>query len=145
MTQLDTYLFFDGNCAEAMRFYERVLGGKLEAMMTYDQSPEGNQCGDGAGGDRIMHAALKLGDRLLMASDSPPGQPHQPTGGFSLSLFLPTPAEAKRLFEQLAANGKVIMPLDKTFWAETFGMCVDRFGTPWMVSGGLAQPNAAAA
>ena len=145
MTQLDAYLFFDGNCAQAMRFYERVLGGKLDALMTYDQSPEGNQCGDGAGGDRIMHAALKLGDRLLMASDSPPGQPHQPSGGFSLSLFFPTTTEARRTFEQLAEGGKVIMPLDKTFWAETFGMCVDRFGTPWMVSGALVQANANAA
>jgi PhnB protein len=143
MPHPDAYLFFDGNCAEAMRFYESTLGGKLEPLMTYEQSPDGNACAGGAGGDRIMHAALNLDGRLLMASDSPPGQPHQPMGGFALSLFYPTPAEAKRTFERLSQGGKVLMPVDKTFWAEAFGMCVDRFGTPWMVSGGLQQPAAA--
>ncbi|HTR59743.1 MAG TPA: VOC family protein [Casimicrobiaceae bacterium] len=133
---LGSYLFFDGNCAEAMRFYERVLGGKLEVLMTHAQSPIAGQTPPGSG-DRIMHASLNLGDRKLMASDAMPGH-YQGMKGFSLSLTYPTVAEAKRVFEALAEGGKVTMPLDKTFWAEAFGMLVDRFGTPWMVNGNLA-------
>ena len=133
---LGSYLFFDGNCAEAMRFYERALGGKLEVLMTHAQSPIAVQTPPGSA-DRIMHASLDLGDRKLMASDAMPGH-YQGMKGFSLSLTYPTVAEAKRVFEALAEGGKVTMPLDKTFWAEAFGMLVDRFGTPWMVNGNLA-------
>jgi PhnB protein len=134
MPVLDSYIFFDGNCAEAMRFYEANLGGKLEALMTYDQSPDPAQCPPGSAG-RVMHASLKMGDRSLMASDSPAGM-HQPMAGFALSLAYDTAAEANRIFDMLAAGGQVIMPMQKTFYAETFGMLNDRFGTPWMVGGG---------
>jgi PhnB protein len=129
------YLFFDGNCAEAMRFYERALGGKLEALMTHAQSPVAAQTPPGSA-NRIMHASLNLGDHRLMASDAMPGH-YEGMKGFSLSLSYPTAAEAKRVFDALAEGGKVTMPLDKTFWAEAFGMLVDRFGTPWMVNGNL--------
>ncbi|MGE5345524.1 MAG: VOC family protein [Acidithiobacillales bacterium] len=136
MPQLDAYLVFDGNCADAMRFYERTLGGKLEMLMTHAQSPLAAQMPPESA-DRIMHARLALGDRILMGSDAPLGQPAGGMKGFSLSLICPTAAEAKRLFEALADGGKVTMPLQKTFWAEAFGMLVDRFGTPWMVSGSM--------
>lgn len=135
MPVLDSYLFFNGNCAQAMRFYEKTLGGKLEVMMTYAQSPQPGQCPAGAQ-DRIMHASMKLSDRTLMASDSPPGDPSPGMNGFSLSLFYPTADEARRVFDALSSGGKVVMPLGKTFWAEAFGMLTDQFGTPWMVSGG---------
>jgi PhnB protein len=135
MATLGTYLFFDGNCAEAMRFYERALGGKLEALMTHAQSPVAAQTPPGSA-NRIMHASLNLGDHRLMASDAMPGH-YEGMKGFSLSLSYPTAAEAKRVFDALAEGGKVTMPLDKTFWAEAFGMLVDRFGTPWMVNGKL--------
>ena len=138
MSQLDAYLFFDGNCAEAMRFYERTLGGKLEAMMTHAESPVASQLPPGSA-DLIMHARLALDGGVLMASDGMPGQ-RQERKGFSLSLTYPTAAEAKTKFAALGAGGKVTMPFDKTFWAEGFGMLVDRFGTPWMVSGGAAKP-----
>ncbi|HEV8628784.1 MAG TPA: VOC family protein [Thermoanaerobaculia bacterium] len=138
MSQLDAYLFFDGNCAEAMRFYERTLGGKLEAMMTHGDSPMAEQSPPGSA-DLIMHARLALDGHVLMASDGMPGQ-RQERKGFSLSLTYPTAAEANKKFEALGAGGKVTMPFDKTFWAEGFGMLVDRFGTPWMVSGGTAEP-----
>ena len=137
LSTLGTYLIFDGNCAEAMRFYERTLGGKLEALMTHAQSPIAAQTPPGSA-DRIMHASLNLGDRRLMASDAMPGH-YQGMRGFSLSLSYPTAAEAKRVFDALAEGSKVTMPLDKTFWAEAFGMLVDRFGTPWMVNGNLAS------
>lgn len=135
MDQLEAYLFFDGNCAEAMRFYEKSLGGKMEAMLTYADSPDHSHAPPGSDG-RIMHACLQFDDRRLMASDSMPGQPYKGMSGFSLSLVYPTVAEAKRVFEALGKDGKVFMPMDKTFWVESFGMLTDRYGTPWMVSGG---------
>jgi len=135
MPVLDSYLFFDGTCAQAMRFYERTLGGKIGMMMTYAEAPDPSQCPAGAQ-DRIMHACLALGDRRLMASDTPPGQTHSAMNGFALSLNYPKADEAKRIFEVLSDGGTVIMPIGKTFWAEAFGMVNDRFGTPWMVGGG---------
>ena len=137
MPMLDSYLFFDGNCAEAMRFYERVTGGKLTGMMKYSDAPGGadpQHCPPGSE-DRIMHASLVIDGRNLMASDAPAGQ-FKPMQGFSLSLFYDTPEEAKQKFDMLADNGNTVMPFAPTFWAKGFGMCVDRFGTPWMVSGG---------
>ena len=136
MPILDSYLFFDGRCAEAMRFYERTLGGKLEALMKYGDSPEPEHCTAGAQ-DLVMHARLVLDGRALMASDSPPGHPHQAPGGFALSLQYETPAEARRIFDALSQGGQVTMPMQATFWAEAFGMLVDRFGVAWMVGGGM--------
>jgi len=138
MPQLDAYLIFDGNCADAMRFYERTLGGKLEIMMTHAESPMAAQTPPGSA-NRILHARLVLDGRMLMASDSMVGQPYEGMNGFSLSLVYPTVAEAQRVFDALAKGGQVRMPLQKTFWVEAFGMLVDRFGTPWMVSGGKAS------
>lgn len=135
MPVLDTYLFFTGQCAEAMRFYERTLGGRIEMVMTYGQSPQPQQCPAGAR-DLVMHAAMKLGDRTLMASDVPPSMGPKPMAGFSLSLAYETTEEARRIFDALSQGGSVTMPMTKTFWAEIFGMLVDRFGTAWMVSGG---------
>jgi len=132
---LEPYLIFDGNCADAMRFYERTLGGKLEALMTFGESPVRDQVPPGAAG-RVMHARLVIGDRALMASDGMLGEPYEGMKSFSVTLYYPAVDEAKRVFNALAEGGKVNMPMDKTFWAEAFGMLVDRFGTPWFVSGG---------
>jgi PhnB protein len=139
MAQLDTYLTFDGTCAEAMRFYETALGGKLEMMMTHAESPMAAQTPPGSE-NRIMHARLNLGNRILMASDSMVGQPYSGMHGFSLSMNYPTVEEGQKVFDALAAGGQVRMPLQKTFWAEGFGMLVDKFGTPWMVNCGMSQP-----
>ena len=136
--QLDAYLTFNGNCADAMRFYQRTLGGKLD-LMTHAQSPIAGQTPPGSE-NRIMHARLAIDGRLLMASDSMVGHPYEGMKGFSLSLIYPTVTEAQRVFNALADGGKVIMPLDKTFWAKAFGMLVDRFGTRWMVNGEIANP-----
>jgi PhnB protein len=137
MHQLNTYLFFDGTCADAMRFYERTLGGKL-SLMTHADSPMAAQMPPGSA-DRILHARLDFDGGMLMASDSMAGQPYGGMKGFSLSLIYPTAAEARRMFDTLAQGGQVTMPMDKTFWAEAFGMLVDRFGTPFMVNGGMAS------
>ncbi len=118
-----------------MRFYERTLGAKVEMMMTHGESPMAAQTPPGSA-DRILHASLKLDDRLLMASDAMPGERYEGMKGFSLSLAYPAVADAKRVFDALAQGGRVLMPMEKTFWVESFGMLVDRFGTPWMLSGG---------
>jgi PhnB protein len=134
MPTIDAYLTFDGNCAEAMRFYERTLGAKIEMMMSHGDSPMAAQTPPGSA-DRIMHARLNLDGRWLMASDAMVGRPYEGMKGFSLSLIYPTVAEAQRVFDLLAKDGQVNMPLQKTFWAEGFGALTDRFGTPWMVNG----------
>jgi PhnB protein len=125
------YLFFNGNCAEAMRFYERALGGRLDALMKYSESPEG--CPENARPDQIMHAHLTFRGGILMASDDMTGG-HKGMGGFAVSIDYPTAEEAKRAYDALAEGGKVWAPWAKTFWSEGFGMFADRFGTPWMVS-----------
>ena len=132
---VQSYLFFDGNCAEAMRFYERTLGGKIEMMMTHADAPASETPQPAGMRDRIMHARLVFGDRerVLMASDSMVGHAYDKMQGFSLSWNCASAAEAKRVFDALAQGGEVRMPLQKTFWAEAFGMAVDRFGTPWMI------------
>jgi PhnB protein len=133
MAELDAYLFFDGNCADAMRFYEKTLGGSLEGpIMTYGQAP-GGECPPGAE-DRVMHASMMVGGRRLMASDSPPGRPHGGMHGFALSLNYDGVDEARRMFDALADGGSVTMPFAETFWTKGFGMLTDRFGTPWMVN-----------
>ena len=136
MPVLDSYLFFSGNCAQAMRFYERTLGGKLENVMTYGQSPDPEHCPTGAK-DMVMHSSMKLGNRTLMASDVPPTMGPKPMAGFALSLVYDSADEAGRIFTALSQGGSVTMPMTKTFWAESFGMLVDQFGTPWMVGGGM--------
>jgi PhnB protein len=138
MPVIDSYLFFNGNCAEAMRFYERTLGGKIDMMMTYGQAPQPQQCPAGSQ-DRIMHSHLLLDGRALMASDTPKGQESPGMHGFALSVNYPSVGEARRVFDALADGGQVTMPLARTFWSETFGMLTDRFGVGWMVSGGASM------
>ncbi|TMH62096.1 MAG: VOC family protein [Betaproteobacteria bacterium] len=137
MHQLNAYLFFDDNCADAMRFYERTLGGKLD-LITHAQSPIAGQTPPESA-DKIMHARLTFDGGMLMASDWMSDQPYAGMHGFSLSLIYPTVAEARRMFDVLGEGGKVTMAFQKTFWAEGFGMLVDRFGTAWMVNGGMAS------
>ena len=132
MSQVASYLFFDGTCAEAMRFYEQTLGGKIEGMFRAGDAPGGGMPPEMA--DRIMHAHLVVGDSAVMASDWMSPEPYEGMKGFSLSLHYPTVAEGRRIFDALADGGKVVMPFEKTFWAEGFGMLVDRFGTHWMVN-----------
>jgi PhnB protein len=129
-----TYLFFNGNCAEAMKFYEKTLGGKLEALMTYKEAPGGNPC-PAAFADKIMHARLVLPDgSAIMASDDAGGAPYKGMSGFGIAIDVATAMEGKRVFDAFADGGQILMPFQKTFWAEAFGGVNDRFGTPWMIS-----------
>lgn len=126
------YLFFNGNCEEAFKFYEKVLGGKITAMMPATGTPAEDQV-PADWKDKIMHAALDIGEDTLMASDAPPPYQDQ-MKGFRVSLHFADAAEAERVFNAFAEGGSVTMPLEKTFWAERFGMVHDRFGTPWMIN-----------
>ena len=130
--QVNPYLNFNGDCAEAFRFYERVLGGRIEAMTTHGDSPIADQVPP-AWHTQILHARLVVGEAVLMASDSPP-EHYQKPAGLYVSLNIQDSAEADRIFNALAENGTVTMPIDRTFWAARFGMLVDRFGIPWMIN-----------
>jgi PhnB protein len=132
---LNTYLQFNGSCEAAFKFYEQCLGGKIEAITPYEGSPAGQHV-PAEWRKTVLHARLAVNGQVLMGSDVPP-TPHshydQPKG-FSVSIEAKDPAEAERLFRTLAENGQVQMPVQETFWAVRFGMCVDRFGIPWIVN-----------
>ncbi|MGC1783981.1 MAG: VOC family protein [Acidobacteriaceae bacterium] len=131
--QLNPYLFFNGNCEEAFKFYERVLDGKIETVHRYGGSPAEAHIPPGWG-DKIMHIHLSVEDQALMGSDAPPDRADKATGGYSVSLSLTDIVRAERIFRGLAENGTVKMEFQKTFWAERFGMLTDRFGVPWMIN-----------
>jgi PhnB protein len=129
---LNPYLTFDGRCEEAFRFYEKLLGGKITAMMPH----EGTPAAEHAPQDwqkKILHAVLNIDGQILMGSDAPP-QHYEPPKGISVSLNAGKVADAERVFEALAAKGEVQFPLQQTFWAARFGMATDRFGIPWMIN-----------
>jgi PhnB protein len=130
--QLDSYLHFNGQCEEAFKFYEKVLGGKIAMKMTFGESPMAQQSSPEFR-DKIIHLRLEVGNRILMGSDAPPDRYSRPQG-FSLSLITKDAAETERLFNELSKGGKVIMPLAKTFWSLSFAMFEDRFGISWMVN-----------
>ena len=132
---LNPYLFFAGNCREAMEFYKGVFGGTLN-VMTYDEAP-GQQAGAMKG--KVMHASLTEGDADLMASDSP--QPDRlGTGKIGLSLSGTDEQRLRSIFDRLATGGKVTSALKKEFWGDTYGSLTDRFGVEWMVN--ITAPKA---
>lgn len=131
MITSNTYLNFAGNCEEAFNLYAKVLGAKIQMMM----KAEGEmlkQCGPDFEG-KIMHARMTVGQAVVMGSDSPAAYYRQPQG-FSINVGVDDPAEADRIYAALAEGGAQTMPIAETFWAKRFGMCTDRFGTPWMVN-----------
>ncbi len=130
--QAHPYIFFEGNCREAFEFYQKLGIGTVVDMMTNDQVPPGQEY-DPKRAKNIMHGSMRIGEQLIMASDSPPDWYEKPQG-FNIHITAPTAAEADRLFAALSEGGKVQMPMAETFWALRFGACVDRFGIPWMVS-----------
>jgi PhnB protein len=139
--QLNPYLIFNGDCEAAFKFYERVLGAKIEFMMTHEGTPAAEQVPAGWV-KKIMHARLNLNGQLIMASDTPPERYSKP-GGFSVNISVTDPAEADRIFSELSDGGTVHMPIAETFWAVRFGMFTDRFGIPWMINCEKAAQKAA--
>ena len=137
--QLNPYLIFNGNCEEALQFYERVLGAKVDCLLRHEATPA-EQNIPHEWRKKVMHARFTINGQPVMASDCPP-QHYQPPQGFSVTLGIEDPAEADRVFAALAEQGNVRMPIAETFWARRFGMLVDRFGIPWMVNCAKAQPE----
>ena len=130
---LQPYLFFGGRCEEAIEFYRKALGAEVERQVRFKEAPEQKPDFPDCFADKIMHASLRIGDTLLMASDGRcEGEAN--FEGFSLSLTVAEEAEAERVFAALSEGGLVTMPLEKTFWAPKYGMLQDRFGIGWMVS-----------
>jgi PhnB protein len=130
--QLNPYLLFNGQCEAAFKFYERIFGGKIEAMIPHEGTPAAEHVPP-EWRKKILHARLSVGDEVLMGSDAPPDR-YEAMKGFSVTLGIDDPAEAERIFHALAENGTVRMPIEKTFCALRFGMLVDQFGTPWMIN-----------
>ncbi len=131
------YLNFNGNCAEAVRFYERALGGKIEIMMSGADSPMATQMPK-EGLHRIMHARLVLPDGgVLFAGDGPTNVPYEGIKGVALTLNYDRVEQARKAFDALALGGTITMPMQPAFWAKTWGMLIDKFGTPWIVNGEL--------
>ena len=129
---MNPYLTFSGNCEAAFKFYERVLGGKIVAMMPHEGTPAAEHV-PANWSSKIMHARLVVRDHILMGSDAPPDR-FEGMKGFSVTLGIDEPAEAERVFHALSESGTVRMPIQQTFWAARFGMLVDQFGTPWMIN-----------
>ena len=131
---INPHLNFNGQCKEAFEFYEKVLGGKIVFTMTWGEMP-------GGAADQfppethklIMHTTIEVDGNLIMGADSPPGRYTEPKG-ISVSIGVKSKDKAERVFNALAEGGKVTMPFEQTFWSPGFGMCVDRFGIPWMVN-----------
>jgi len=139
--QLVPYLNFDGQCREAFAFYAKALGGKITAQMTYGEAPA-EMCAqmpaDTLG--RIMHTQLESNGALLMGADGPPSHGTQ-AGGTTLNVMVDSVEDAERIFAALAEGGEIRMPIEETFWAQRWGMLVDRYGKPWMVNC-MKQPTA---
>lgn len=127
---LDPYLFFDGNCKEAMEFYKTVFGGKLE-MQTMGEAPV-DMPDKKARKNQIMHALLSGGDIKLMASDSSKASPK--AAKIELSLSGPDEDKLRKIFSSLGKGGKVNAPLEKQFWGDIFGQLRDKFGIDWMIN-----------
>lgn len=133
--QIESYLFFAGNCEEALTFYQQCLGGKPVTLMRFEGSPMDTPELPREWKNKVMHATFEAEGARFMASDSMPGQPAPSYGGFAMSLYLPQDKDkAEKAFNALAAGGKVTMPFAPPFWGGHFGMLTDKFGVPWMVS-----------
>ena len=130
--QFTPYLSFNGNCEEAFKLYAQVLGAKIESTFRYEGSPMSGQV-PADWGQRIMHSSITLKDGVLMGADAPPGH-YQPASGFSVCINATDPEDAERKFAALSKGGKIVMPIQQTFWARRFGMLIDQFGIPWMIS-----------
>jgi PhnB protein len=134
---VQSYLFFDGRCEEALEFYKKAIGAEVTAMMRNSDSPDQSMCVPGTE-NKVMHANFKIGDTQLMASDGMcSGSPK--FAGVSLSITAQDAAEAERLFAALSEGGQVQLAMHETFFAERFGMAADKFGVSWMVIAGKGE------
>lgn len=129
--KLQTYLNFGGNCADALHFYEKHLGGKIGMVMTHEKSPGGSKLKPELA-KTVLHARITIAGTVVMASDVPPDR-FQLMRSVYLSLSVGSDAEAERIYKVLTDGGEIFMPLQETFFASRFGQLRDRFGTSWMI------------
>ena len=129
--QIQPYLFFEGRADEAIEFYKKTLGAKVEMVMRFKEVPDQSMISPGSA-EKVMHGAIKIGDSTVLMSDGR-NSGKSSFQGFSLTLYPKDEAEADRLFGALSAGGEVRMPMDKTFFAKRFGMVADKFGVGWMI------------
>jgi PhnB protein len=127
--KMHTYVNFAGRCAEAFRFYEQHLGGRVSMIMTHAEAPDQRQIRP-EWKDAVLHGRISIGGTELMAADIPQAQPMRSA---YLSLTVESDAEAERIYAALTDGGEVFMPLQETFFATRFGQLRDRFGTNWMI------------
>jgi PhnB protein len=130
--KLNPCLTFNSQCEAAFKFYQQCLGGNIQTMMTWGDSPMGDQV-PSEWRDRIIHATLIVGETELMGGDAPPDRYEEPKG-FSVAIQINDPVDAETIFHALAENGTVQMPIQQTFWSPRFGMLTDQFGIPWMIN-----------
>jgi PhnB protein len=131
------HLTFNGECEAAFKFYEQTLGGRIDSMLTYGDSPAAGDV-PSKWRDKIVHASMTVGGQVLAGADVRSEEYERPRGFYFL-LNVDSPAEAERVFRALSVNGTVHMPLQETFWSPSFGVLVDQFGTPWEVSAGQSS------
>jgi PhnB protein len=127
--RMNTYVNFSGKCADAFRFYEQHLDGKLGMMMTHGQAPDQSRVSPEMK-DAVLHARISIGGTELMGADIPSAEPMRSA---YLSLGVDSDADAERVFSALADGGQVFMPMQETFFASRFGQLRDRFGINWMI------------
>ena len=127
--QVNIYLFFNGNCEDAMNFYKDALGGTIESVSRYGDAPM--PCSD-EWKSKIMHGVMNAAETKIFFSDSNEGHDAVFGNNFSVSLNFNSDADITKTFEAMSAGGKVTMHLQDTFWGAKFGMCCDKFGVNWM-------------
>ena len=132
--RLNPYLSFNGNCEAAFKFYKKAFGGEFCEVYRYKDMPPSEGKVDAKHRNRILHMGLPVGGMLLMGHDSCPDQPAKVGNNITLSICAGDAAEAKRVFKALSSGGKVVMPLAKTYWAELYGVVIDRFDIPWAIN-----------
>ena len=132
--KLNGQLTFNGQCEEAFKFYEKLLGGKIVSLLRWGDTPMGEKAPKEFK-NKVIHAHMTAPGLELGGGDAPPNMYAKPQG-MKIGIEIEQPAEAEKLFKALSEGGSVEMPLQETFWAQRFGMCVDRFGTPWLINCG---------
>jgi len=137
--RLTTYVNFAGTCAEAFRYYEQHLGGKIAFSMTHGESPQASQLGP-EWKNAVLHASIELGSTTLLGADIPNAEPMRSA---YLTLSVDSDAEAERIFKVLSDGGRVLMQMEETFFATRFGQVRDRFGINWMILRSRPTPSAA--
>jgi PhnB protein len=130
MLGVNPYIAFRGNCRQAIEFYKSALDAEVLFTQTVGESP----MSDMGAAENIMHCTIKVGDSTIMMCDDPRPDVSSGSGNISLAIGLNDPERARQVFANLARNGSVLMPLEKTYWAEAFGMVIDNFGVKWMIN-----------